>query len=243
MFSAAKKHTIERIRKAPIRTNPFPHLFIEEIFPPDFYAEMQRHRMPDEDFRSLVSTGRVNKAYSAERLCYMPDQEPTAAASARFWQTLFAAYNDEDFLNVWLERFAPYLQKRIDDGFGFADNATNPRTEIFLMRDKRNYVLRPHTDVPSKAISVLFYLPPDARFEMLGTSLYKPKNTESVAFGVHLDREDFDLIATIPFRTNAALGFPNLPGSLHGVETLDGSEQVRDIMLYDVKFLPRVPAA
>ena len=31
MFSAAKKHTIERIRTTPLRINPFPHLFIEEM--------------------------------------------------------------------------------------------------------------------------------------------------------------------------------------------------------------------
>ena len=246
MFSAAKKHTIERIRTTPLRTNPFPHLFIEEIFPRDFYAEMQRHRLPDESLRSLVSTGRVNQAYSPERLCYMPTEQPAdanAAASGQFWQTLFATYNDEEFLNVWMERFAQHLKKRVDDGFVFADNATNPRTEMFLMRDKKNYVLRPHTDVPSKAVSALFYLPPDDRFEMLGTSLYRPKGNGPVAFGAHLEREDFDLIGTIPFRANAMLGFPNLPGSLHGVEQVDGSNKVRDILLYDVKFFPRSPAA
>jgi hypothetical protein len=240
MFSAAKKHAIERIRSANVRTDPFPHIFVEEVFPKDFYAEIQRNRLPDESYCPLVSTGRVGSQYSPERFCYMPSQQSavTDAASSRFWQELFSTFNDADFFNAWMERFASYLQKRIADGFGFAVGGARPQTEIFLMRDKRNYLLRPHTDTPAKAVSALFYLPPNDRLEFLGTSLYRPKEGAATPFGRHLNRDLFDAVGTIPFRANSVLGFPNLPGSFHGVEPMDSPDQVRDILLYDIKFRP-----
>jgi hypothetical protein len=246
MFSDAKKHTIGRIRSAELRTAPFPHIFVEDIFPRDFYAEMLRHRLPAESYRPLVETGRVMREYSPERLCYMPadGSADVPSASSAFWQSVFATYNDAEFFQVWMDLFLSHLAERIVQQFGSAADQLKAHAEMFLMRDKTNYVLNPHTDSPKKAISALFYLPPDGRFEKLGTSLYRPKEGAIVPFGMHYaDRAQFDLNTTIPFRANAMFAFPNVPGSIHGVEPMASPDDVRDLMLYDIRFNPVAPTA
>lgn len=241
MFSAAKRHTMEKIASAPLRREPFVHMVVGEIFPPDFYAEMQARKLSDRSYIPLKDTGRVGGNYSPARLCFMQDSAPADAAEAKnvgFWKEFIATYNDRDFLDVWRGRFEKFVRApALKQATKLADDKIGLQTEMFLMRDKETYTLGPHTDSASKAISALFYLPADDSNVMLGTSLYTPKDKdEAIIPGHHMRREFYDLVATIPYRPNAMLAFPNVPGSLHGVEPLSGAAISRDILLYDVKF-------
>ncbi len=241
MFSAAKAHTIAKLAAAKVNSSPFPHIFVDGIFPTDFYAEMQARKLPDASYDRLVDTGRVGRGYSSARLCYMPSEEGTSAKSGNeaFWQEFFATYNDGELLQAFAGVFRDYMLQieqaaRAANGF----DAASPlavHTEIFLMRDKEGYELKPHTDAASKLISALFYLPSDLSAIHLGTSLYIPKDKTLVAKGgTRVSRDQFDIAGTMPFRPNTLLAFPNLPGTFHGVENMM-SDQTRDVLLYDIK--------
>ena len=254
MFSAAKEHTIRRISETPLRMEPFPHLVVNEVFPPAFYAEMQRRKMADADYVPLNRTGRVSAGYSPARLCFVPPKPDNAHATSaqpdsenvKFWMDFFAAYDDAAFRQAWVTAFADSLAARVrQDPALFPNGTTDIRSEFLLMRDKENYVLTPHTDAPSKLISALFYLPPDDSGLMLGTSLYEIKDkTRVVHGGYHEARDGFELIATLPYRANTMLAFPNLKDSFHGVEPLDGPRIQRDILLYDIKLIhPKAQAS
>jgi hypothetical protein len=244
IFSSAKEYSIHRITRTPLRTDPFPHLVVNEVFPPTLYAEMQRLMLADTDYVPLVETGRVAPNYSPERLCFAPPRPgkvPVGNEAVKFWAELCAAYNDLAFLHAWLGAFQNAVAERArQDPEMFPDNMIDVKSEFLLMRDLQNYALNPHTDVRSKLISVLFYLPPDDSDIMLGTSLYTLKDKSRVTFGgVHEPRDGFDLVATLPFRANTLLAFPNLKGSFHGVEPVEGAATRRDVLLYDIKLAGR----
>ncbi len=238
MFSAAKRHTMERLKAAEIRTAPFPHILVNDIFPADFYAEVLRHMMRDTSYVPLVKTGRVGQNYSPARLCFTPlviDAVGEDAESMNFWRDFFIAYNDAEFLQCWLEVFDGQLRTRINNDV--SEGRAEAAAEMLLMRDKESYMLNPHMDSPSKAISALFYMPPDESQIMQGTSVYSLKQ-DVAAFpgGYHAPRENFELMGTMPFRPNTVFAFPNLQDSYHGVEPF-GLNQNRDVLLYDVKFM------
>jgi len=227
-----------RIGNAAIRPYPFPHIFVEEVFPSDFYAMVRRHMPLDEAYRTLVDTGRVGKGYSPSRLCLFPEDLATAPLKnedREFWRELFAAFTHREFTEIWLRLFGPIIQQRLAE-----ENERSKQrliySEIMLMRDRNAYSLGPHTDSRQKAVSVLFYLPEDDTAPGMGTSFYLPKDRAFTCAGGpnHLfDR--FDRIATASYRPNTLVAFPKTSRSFHGVEPVNGIDIRRDLIIYDLK--------
>jgi hypothetical protein len=239
-FAEAKRHTIERIRATSVQTEPFPYIYVENVFPGDFYAEMQRRLLDDGSYQRLADTGRVGKGYSRERFCFMPEQAAAGAdaENADFWRQLFNTYCDDAFTALWVDVFADAIRDRIERQEVPQNLGDMPVAgEIFLMRDRETYELQPHTDSPAKVVSVLFYLPPDDSAAHLGTTLYVPKQPgRRDAGAAHLPRGDFDAAGTMPYRANTLFAFPKTAVSYHGVEPIAGPCR-RDVMLFDIKFV------
>ena len=48
MFETAVQHAIEVIRDTPLHEAVFPYIYVEGVFPDDFYATLQRN-MPQQE--------------------------------------------------------------------------------------------------------------------------------------------------------------------------------------------------
>jgi hypothetical protein len=237
MFSDVRRHVAYQLANAPVRAYPFPHVVVPEIFPPEFYPLLRASLPPDDAYVRLNATGRVGGAYSPARLAFFPGTQAGPALDpgrAAFWNGFFGALLHEE-LSAWITaKFYDVLARR------FALRAGGPgidlETEIFLMRDLESYALGPHSDSPRKAVSVLFYLPERGDRPELGTSLYRPKDPGfRCPGGPHHRFEDFERIATIPYRPNTLFAFPKTMDSFHGVEPVVGAGARRDVMLLDLK--------
>jgi hypothetical protein len=67
--------------------------------------------------------------------------------------------------------------------------------------------LGPHTDIPEKLITILFYFPVDNFEENIGTSIYMPKDFKfTCSGGPHYTKEKFNLIYTAPLKAIQHLG-------------------------------------
>ena len=243
MFSDVRRHVIYQIASASARTYPFTHLVIDDVFPAAFYAKMQSLMPDDDNYTPLAETGRVSSNYNPHRLAFFEREASSnklSAAQRIFWTDAFAALHHED-LGAWvLAKFYDVIAERL--GLNAPDAHMNLQTEIFLMRDLESYKLGPHTDSPSKVVSVLFYLPANANRPELGTSLYTPKDPSFVCKGgPHHDARDFDRVTTIPYRPNTMVAFPKTTNCFHGVEPVTGIDGRRDILLFDLK-LPKITA-
>jgi hypothetical protein len=228
---------MERLRAAQVRRTPFAHILVNEIFPADFYTEMRRRMPTDAEYMPLVKTGRVTANYSPSRLCFVGGGD---SENKKFWADFVTVYNDTEFLQCWLGLFENDLRERV------AARAEGGKAqlgaEMMLMRDKQTYALNPHMDTPSKAISGLFYMPADESLIMQGTSLYKLKHDLDIPGGVHLPRDNFELLGTMPYRPNTLFAFPNVPNTFHGVEPVATGGHNRDVLLYDIKFVGQAAA-
>ena len=221
------------IANAPLQSYPFPHMYVRNVFPADFYRRLREHIPPREHFRTLTSLKRVFGAYPESRLVLPIAPEPVSELEEpyrSFWKETGKWLLSDDLLDFMLDIFEPLMPNASKSGLeGY-------RHEALLVQDYSTYKLDPHTDSPRKVLSVLFYLPPDESLSHLGTAIYVPKDRNAVSDGSsHLPREDFECVCTMPFVPNSMFAFVRTPKSFHGVEPIAEHEPRRDLLLYDVR--------
>ena len=239
MSSEISLHAMYAIANTPVNVYPFTHIIVDDFFPWEFY-DLLRSSLPAlNEYTSLVDTGRVGKGYNSERFVWMPKEpgpgEPRSKED-EFVRSAFRSLLTEEFAHLLLSIFTDdILARNLDNG---DDTGSGPDIllETFLIRDRANYSLGPHTDSPKKLISCLLYLPPDDSHLELGTSIYLPKDRAfTCPGGPHHKFEDFEHVSTIPYRPNRFVAFPKTNAGFHGVEKVDGKDRVRDIWFIDLK--------
>jgi hypothetical protein len=234
MSSSVSWHVLYKIANAPINPFPFPHLYVRDVFPPDFYRELRTHLPPPGALKSLRSLGRVTGDYPDTRqvLPLSVDAVQTLDEPYRsFWDGLASWLLSGQFGQILLPRFAEFLESRFGDlrQVRFHD-------EALLVQDYSTYSLGPHSDSPSKVAAFLFYLPQDETLSHLGTSLYVPKSPDlRFPSGPHHKFADFERVATMPFLPNSLFAFLKTDTSFHGVEPITEPNIRRDLLLYDIK--------
>jgi len=225
------------IGNAPVREYPYPHIFVPDVFPADFYAEIRRNLPPQEVLKTLGELKRVQCGDYPERgvLPLTPEDLPKLDEPRRaFWDQMRQWLLGRRFFDTMIGKFAPYIAHRLGDlrrvHFGH---------EALIIRDRTKYALGPHTASTRKALSFLFYLPPDASKSHLGTSIYLPRDPNfRCPGGPHHGFEKFERMLTMPYVPNALFAFMKTDNSFHGVEPIDDPEVQRDLLLYDVRAEP-----
>jgi hypothetical protein len=235
-------HLQYRIANAPIREFPYPHLYVRDIFPEDFYARLRANLPSEAKLRTLQSLGRVAGPYPETRLVLLLEPEHTSGlepGQRAFWEELTAWMLGQSFGQLMITKFGPYLRHRFKDlgAQTFVD-------EAMIVRDRTAYSLGPHTDSTRKVLSFLFYLPPDASMAHLGTSIYVPRDPQfACAGGPHYKFEGFRRMLTMEYLPNTLFAFMKTPTSFHGVEPITQADVVRDLLLYDIKVMEPQAAA
>lgn len=223
-----------KIANAPINLFPYPHIYVQDIFPGDFYRELRAQLPPREAFQTLNAVGRVASGYPDTRLVLPLTPQNVGQLNEplrSFWGQLARWLLGGPFGQMVLSKFAPILDERFGDArkMEFHD-------EALLVQDYTAYSLGPHTDRPEKVVSFLFYLPADDSLAHLGTSIYMPKDPSFVcAGGPHHPFEKFHRVVTMPFLPNTLFAFLKTPNAFHGVEPVTEANVRRDLLLYDIK--------
>jgi hypothetical protein len=233
MFSDVSLHVIYRIANATIRPFPFPHIFVQDVFPRKFYEEIRGRLPPKEVFTTLRGLGRVGKGYPDTRLVLPMTREDLSLVPEPFrgfWTEIGSWLLDGTFGGTIVPKFDHFLRQR------FGDAPTEFYDEALLVQDYTTYSLGPHTDTPSKVLSFLFYLPADDSRAHLGTSIYVPKDPNFMCKGgPKYDFERFHRVFTMPYLPNTLFAFLKTDNAFHGVEPVTDPDARRDLLLYDVR--------
>lgn len=239
MSSYAEHHLIYRIANTEVRRFPYPHFYVENVFPADFYARVRAFFPSSEAMPALKTIRPVGSGYPEQRLCIplAPEALQTLPDGQReFWSETTQWLLGHRFFNALVQKFEPFLAQRfpklVDVPF---------QTEALLVDDHTRYWLGPHSDSLTKVLTLLFYLPGDLSQEHLGTSIYVPKEQGfRCAVGHHYRYEEFERMFTAPFRPNTLFGFVKTADSFHGVEPLAENESCRrQLLLYDINVPPQ----
>jgi hypothetical protein len=232
MFSDVDKHVRESIANARIIMDPYPHIWVENIFPDWYYADMLKYAMPTEYLKSLKELKRVGDGYPDGRkvmILTKDNVEVLPAECREFWATFTKWLTQGGFGNAIVHKFDKLILER----FGKPVTITN---EGIYVRDFTGYSLGPHTDAPHKVLTMLMYLPKPTDPPGIGTSIYKPKNPNfTCEGGPHHQFKDYDLVKTMPYRANCMFGFLKNNKSFHGVEPVNTMDIERNLIIYDAR--------
>ena len=235
MPSAIEEHVLQRIFNAPVRESPYWHIYVENVFPDDFYAELRRNWPDASAFIPLGDTGRVPQGAYPERfvLPITPNGIATLTNERRqFWNDFYAWFGGQNFCLSMIDKFEPQVRVRLRDH----TEACTYAADALAVRDLTNYSIGPHTDAPHRLITMLFYCPADDKHPHLGTTIFWPLDPDFRCHGgPHYPFAPFKKITTMPYRRNTLFAFFKDDRSFHGVEPIQDANFERDLILYDVR--------
>lgn len=226
---ATEMAVLYRIMNAEVKSWPFPHFHITDVFPPDIYQALIECLPGNEAYTPIQEYGTVGAGNSADRLILsLGDANPGMPA---IWNQIGDWMLGSRFAHAMLSKFRPFITRQ----WGEALATKQLKKDARLVRDFTNYALPPHTDMREKVLAFLFYLPKDAKHAHLGTSAYVPNDP---AFrcpgGPHHPREDFTRVVTAPYLPNSLFGFIRTDNAFHGVEPVADPAARRDLLLYNL---------
>jgi hypothetical protein len=229
-----EQHLHYQIANARLLAHPYPHFYIPEIFPPDWYQELIASLPEQRYYRRLDETGTVPKgAYPERYVCDLGDArraEMDRDGEPGPWNEVSPVFEGPQFAHRVLNLFNDAVIAR----FG-ADAELDFETECRLVRDFSNYAISPHTDTPRKVVSLLFYMPPDDSMKELGTSIYVPIDPAFRCDGrAHHPFEKFKGVVTARYLPNTLFGFFKTDQAFHGVQRIDRARVRRDLLLYNI---------
>lgn len=235
MFSAVEEQVIYQIANAPIRDYPYPHFYVEQVFPDDFYAQLRANWPDSSSLVSLPDTGRVSKGVYKERFVLPLTEAGLNKLSEdrrAFWTELADWLMAYRFLAAMVEKFDRHVNKR----FGQELRHCKFQADALVVRDHTNYNIGPHTDAPHRLLSLLFYCPDNDDMRSLGTSIYVPRDPEfHCKGGPHYQHSRFQKIKTMEYKPNSLFAFFKTDNSFHGVEPINDENILRDLLLYDIQ--------
>ncbi len=237
------KELINNISKAETIEFPFPHKFIENIFPKDFYEELLSFLPPKNTYLPIKATGRVNNVnYSNERYTFELTQDDYLSKLDLKNRNFFYNLRNILFSPLLFNSVASSFKKTIDNhllNLSEEEKKTIsfPNLQFYfksaLIKDYTKYSLGAHTDSFHKFITFLFYIPSNKSLIKNGTALYEPINeikSES-HFTLESTKKLFNKIKTCPFIPNSLLIFPRTNNSFHGVEEVNIEQKERNLLL------------
>ena len=151
------KASLEKsVRMAERHDTPYPHWFIENVFPKPVYEALKDMPFPVADLGGVSGT---REAHNADRIYFsgknLDDFDSCRAAAD--------AFQDQDTVQLFSEVF----------GGGLGDSFVR----VEYAQDVDGFWLKPHTDLGVKMFTMLIYMSDDPAHADLGTDIYADPDT------------------------------------------------------------------
>jgi hypothetical protein len=223
-----------RLRACEVTLLPYPHFYLENVFPDDYYRALLRHLPDSSVYQNLYEVTDLKLVHFKHRDQRdmsegWTDSLPVEIRS--FWIEFSRWFLGPELARAVLSAFAEPLRERFA-----GEPLPDVSVEAHFIRHRAGYFLGPHSDLYSKLVVLLFYLAPDESNGHLGTSIYRPKTPGfTCPNSTHYPFEDFVRVKTASYLPNSLLAFERTDRSFHGVEPLsqqDVSKGSRDLIQY-----------
>jgi len=210
-----------RVEATPLETEPFDHVYLERLFPPDEYRRLLDHLPETRRYRELTHReAMLQDGSSARRKFYLlPEHIMWLPAGQRaYWRGLSRRLRSRELQDAFKSKFRSALEQR----FGTSIDKLSFYPVPMLLRDLGGYRIGIHGDAQRKAITVQFYLPRNESQAHMGTVFHEGRNGEAA--------QRTKRLAFVP---GAGYGFPVIRHkSWHSVpQTADSDGERNSLML------------
>jgi hypothetical protein len=212
---------------------PYPHVLVEGILPDPLFRSL---RDAEIEPAVLDEHAHSNDATAAEAKRYSLSHEARDLAEGRVTvpevASVYRVLEHPMVKHALVTRFAAELAKHLG-----APRLAMSSTLTYI-EDASGYELLPHTDIASKAITLLIYLADDRAAPELGTEIYVPRHAGTVLpdqpKGSRYRREDSLSVTTVPYRGNQGLAFAPASNTFHGVAPVTEGHKTRRLLQYQL---------
>jgi hypothetical protein len=166
--SAPDFDLVRVVDRAPLRSEPFDHIQMENVFPSGFYRQMLEALPARGKFHELFHKDALRTDGSSTRLrlyLYRENFWRLPAVQRRIWGRVAAALCSPGLELAFKRKFRAALEDR----FQMPAEKVPLYPIPILVRDQPGYRIGIHADALTKAITVQFYLPSDMSQAHLGT--------------------------------------------------------------------------
>jgi hypothetical protein len=232
IFDRIVSHLVEQVGRANTESQPFQHFHIEQVFPQDIYEQILSNLPAKSCYRPFNIKRWKNDYGESTRDCLcLSEGELARIDQARrpFWESITRALESPVLQRAVYARLAEDIAIRLA-----CDKADVLRREAFanvmLVRDYKDYRIKPHPDGQPRVVTMQIYLPRDGAATDLGTSLYTKQPLAYRFLG-----QSFKEAKRFPFKPNFGYAFAvnDCPQrqSFHGRELIAAKDTVRDSIL------------
>jgi hypothetical protein len=225
-------HLVEEVRSAKTDDRPFQHFHIERAFPEDIYELILANLPKKSNYRPFNIKRWKNDQGESTRDCLCLSEgelERIDEARRPFWNAVTRALESPILQRAVYERLADDIAIRLECAKGEVLQR-EAYANVMLIRDYKDYRIRPHPDGQPRVVTMQIYLPRDTGSQDLGTSLYTKQPIPYRLIG-----QMFKEAKRFPFKPNFGYAFAvndcRERQSFHGRELIDAKDTVRDSIL------------
>ena len=233
----ARFSLLRGLSKAQRLDEPFPCVIVENCLPRKVYARLAESFPADRVGEEFLAAD--NKRHDLFASWGKSRLDPKTAPGP--WRRFMAENSRPEFAEAVRRLFESDLAQAGDRLFSpraaaeFAAGEIELRVSIGVNTPPRRVssVRGPHCDNRTKAFVALFYLKDEAEGEGGDLELYrwKPGRERRCEWASAIDPADVELAATVPYRANQLVLFPNWDDAIHGVSPREPSESLRRLVV------------
>jgi hypothetical protein len=235
-------HLLRRIESTPAQNQPFSHIYLEDVFPADVYAQVMKH-LPEQAHYSgsnerHYGTGdgsfvRWVYSLSTDNVTKLADEQ------RQLWGGIAAALTAPELKQAMFAKLGRDLSFR----YGVPETKTGELAGYArptLYRETAGFEIPPHPDTRKKVVTMHLYFPGDRSQLDLGTALYRRK---LLGWPLGGWRNRFEKVKQFVFAPNSGYAFvvnnKLQRTSWHGREELPPNAGVRNTLLNTFYEAPR----
>lgn len=211
---------------------PFQHIFLNDVFPADVYAEILAKLPQQSAYRPLnIKRWHNENGESTRDQLFLSEGEIDRIEPSKqaLWRDITSALESDALRRAIFTKFKHDVAIRLGcPQDKVLDQPMYP--SVSLVRDFKDYRIKPHPDGQPRVITMLFYLPKDEAQSDLGTSLYVKRPLPYRLIG-----RAYKEVKRFPFLANSAGAFAvndcAKRQSYHGRELIGASSGVRDMIM------------
>jgi hypothetical protein len=209
----------QKIGLSPLRSQPFGHIYHEDVFPDLHYDEILLHLPESRFYKELRHPDALQPDGTSARLSFnlYPENIRRLPPEQReFWTEFTREMTAPCVETAFKVRFKKILEEHCERRL----EQIKLRPWPMLLRDIAGYKISIHPDAPQKAITTQYYLPVDERQKSLGTVLHE-----------RLPSGDFTEVRALPFLPNSGYAFAVTTESWHSVKVMSASGPPRNSLM------------
>lgn len=216
--AAVQEQLVEAVNRAELRSVPFDHIYMEDVFDWATYSELLAAIPGRHFFHDLMHQDAINKKGGSTRLrmyLYPELLRRLPEEQCRAWMPVAEALCSPALEVAFKRKFRSSLEER----FGKSLDKIAIYPVPILLRDQPGYRIGVHSDVKKKAITVQFYLPKGGSQRHLGTLFHDNKEGSGTA-------------TQMPFLPSTGYAFPvSLAKSWHSAAATSEADGERVSMM------------